>query len=307
MGPQGVMFHHFHDRVHPVGQGSISGAELERLIESIGRHRILPACEYLWRAQRGKLRAGDLCLTFDDNLRCQFDIARPVLDQFGLTAFWFVYTSVLQGNVEPLEIYRYFRNTQFDSVDGFYDAFFDVLDSSPHAQIAEMLLEEFNPRTYLAGFPFYTDADRKFRFVRDEALGPARYCELMDQMIAEAGIDISEVAKQLWMRDDDIRALHGAGHVIGLHSHTHPTRMEHLDEDGQRDQYFENYSYLNQLLDERPAAMSHPCNSYNATTLAILRELGITLGFRANMAAGYGGELEHPREDHANLMRAMAA
>jgi hypothetical protein len=59
------------------------------------------------------------------------------------------------------------------------------------------------------------------------------------------------------------------------------------------------------LLDERPVTMSHPCNSYNAMTLEILRELGITLGFRANMAGGFASELELPREDHANLIRAM--
>ena len=38
-----------------------------------------------------------------------------------------------------------------------------------------------------------------------------------------------------------------------------------------------------------------------------LRELGITLGFRANMARSSFSELEYPREDHANLMRAIAA
>jgi hypothetical protein len=53
--------------------------------------------------------------------------------------------------------------------------------------------------------------------------------------------------------------------------------------------------------------MSHPCNSYNATTLSVLRELGITVGFRANMAAGKISELEYPREDHANLVGALAA
>lgn len=307
MSAHGVMFHHFHSAHHPAGQGSIGGEQLIQVIESIGPARILCAREFHWRAEHGTLRDADVCLTFDDNLRCQYEVALPVLEQFGLTAFWFVYTSVLQRNVEPLEIYRHFRMTQFSSVDSFYDAFFDALESSEHAAIAHTLLEEFNPRTYLAGFPFYTERDRRFRFVRDEALGPARYCELMDQMIREAGTDIGEISKSLWMNDAAIRALHGAGHVIGLHSHTHPTRIAHLDEDSQRDEYFDNYAYLHQLLSERPTAMSHPCNSYNATTLSILRELGISLGFRSNMASGMASNLEYPREDHANLVRAMAA
>lgn len=307
MPAQGVMFHHFHSAVHPAGQGSIDAVALRQIIERISPARILPAREFLSRAQNGQLRENEVCLTFDDNLRCQYDIALPVLEEFGLTAFWFVYTSVLQGNVEPLEVYRHFRMTRFDSVDAFYRAFFDQIESSPHHTIVQTLLEEFNPRAYLADFGFYTDADRKFRFVRDEALGPARYREVVDQMIADAGIDVREIAKSLWMDDFRLRDLHSGGHVIGLHSHTHPTRFEHLDEDGQREEYFDNYAYLHQLLNERPTAMSHPCNSYNATTLGILQELGITLGFRANMARGKVSELEYPREDHANLVRAIAA
>jgi peptidoglycan/xylan/chitin deacetylase (PgdA/CDA1 family) len=301
------MFHHFHSNVHPAGQGSISGPELTTLIESLGPERILPAREFQRRAKHNQLRPGDLCLTFDDNLRCQYDVALPVLERFSLTAFWFVYTSVLQGNIEPLEVYRYFRMAHFASVDAFYKAFFDCIEAGPHHEFVQTLLEEFNPRFYLAGFPFYTDADRKFRFVRDEALGPGRYREVMGQMIADSGMDVAAVANQLWMNDRDIRALHATGHVIGLHSHTHPTRVAHLDEDGQREEYFANYSYLHALLGDRPTTMSHPCNSYNATTLSILRELGIELGFRANLANIGTSELEHPREDHANLVRAMAA
>jgi peptidoglycan/xylan/chitin deacetylase (PgdA/CDA1 family) len=307
MHPHGIMFHHFHSEVHPAGQGSISAEQLTVLIQSIGVARILPARQFLFRSLHGQLQPHDTCLTFDDNLRCQYEVALPVLRRFRLTAFWFVYTSVLQGNVEPLEVYRHFRMTQFRSVNAFYDAFFQTIEVGPHNALVESLLEEFNPRTYLAGFPFYTEADRRFRFVRDEALGPVRYREVMDQMIADSGMDVPEVARSLWMNDDNIRALDANGHVIGLHSHTHPTRIAHLDEDGQRDEYFENYAYLHGLLGERPTTMSHPCNSYNAATLSILRELGITLGFRANMAPGNFGELELPREDHANLVRVLAA
>ena len=68
---------------------------------------------------------------------------------------------------------------------------------------------------------------------------------------------------------------------------------------------FAIYPIVARLLGARPIAMSHPCNSYNATTIGVLRELGVQLGFRANMAAGFGGHLEQPREDHANVMAAM--
>ena len=95
--------------------------------------------------------------------------------------------------------------------------------------------------------------------------------------------------------------------MVGLHSHTHPTRIERLPVEIQRDEYRKNFDCLLDLLGERPEAMSHPCNSYSRDTLKILRELGISLGFAANMQARGQSELEYPREDHANLVKSIAA
>src|SRR5205085_398427 len=105
--------------------------------------------------------------------------------------------------------------------------------------------------------------------------------------------------------DAEVRSLHQSGHVIGLHSHTHPTRLNRLSDEEQRYEYRANHRYLTALLGEEPASVSHPCNSYDERTIQILRSLGIKLGFRANMTAGFDSELELPREDHANLLRQL--
>ncbi len=115
----GIMFHHFTGRGHPQGQGAISADDLAWVIQWLGPDRILPAREFYRGALAGSLGSRDLCLSFDDALRCQYDVAVPVLRSFGLTAFFFVYTSVMEGQAESLEIYRYFRTTCFPSVDAF--------------------------------------------------------------------------------------------------------------------------------------------------------------------------------------------
>jgi len=307
MQPHGIMFHHFHDRRHPRGQGAISRDDLRRLIDYVGQDRILPAREWMRRASKGTLRDSDVCLTFDDNLRCQYDVAVPVLREFGLTAFWFVYTSVLRGNVETLEIYRYFRTTEFTDIDKFYCAFFQALDESPYAEQAERSLATFDPKQYLKEFTFYSDNDRRFRFARDRVLGPASYADVMDRMIVKAGVDVARMRAELWMDNDAVREVHAGGHVIGLHSDTHPTQIGELPFEQQQLEYQTNHAYLTQLLGDPPLAASHPCNSYSAATLEILRDLGIQLAFRANMSTSAGSMLEWPREDHANLCKRMAA
>ncbi|MBI5865535.1 MAG: polysaccharide deacetylase family protein [Planctomycetes bacterium] len=306
MRAHGIMFHHFHGGSHRRSQGAVGADDLEQLIAFVGRERILPAEEFFSRAVRGGLRAEHVCLTFDDNLRCQFDVARPVLEKYGLTAFWFIATATLNGQGAEFEIHRSFRERCFHGIDDFHEAFFRAVCSGEHCPKVEQALRSFDPRTFLATFPFYTDADRRFRFVRDEVLGPSAYDETMRSMMGESGVRPGDLTRDLWMDEDCLVALHRGGHILGLHTHTHPTRVAYLSAAEQEREYRDNYMALMQLTGRTPQTASHPCNSYNAATLAILRKLGIRLGFRADGALADAGPLEHPREDVACILRRMA-
>jgi peptidoglycan/xylan/chitin deacetylase (PgdA/CDA1 family) len=313
-----MMFNHFHGRGHARGQGSISGEQLVEMVRFIGREHILPAREWLDRAESGALGPHDLCLTFDDNLRCQYDVAVPVLREQGLTAFWFVPTAVMVGAYHGnVEIYRAFRTGWFDDVNEFYEAFFACVRRSAFVSLVFEALRAFSPSRHLSEFSFYTDADRTFRYVRDDVLGAERYRRVMLNLMSDCGVDEEALAAGLWMDDARLRELHAGGHVVGLHSHTHPMRLAELDGREQAREYRANREYLSTLLGEAPVAMSHPCNSYSAQTLRMLRELGVRLGFRANMA-GAGAEcgngpshqrrcphLEHPRQDHTLIVKEM--
>lgn len=305
MTAHGIMFHHFHDDRHPSGQGSMSADELVRMIRYLGPERILSAEVWMERALAGSLTADDLCFTFDDALRCQYDIALPVLEDYGITAFWFVYSSVFEGGLELLEIYRYFRSTEFDDVDDFYKAFFaDAAKLYPGA--VKRGFVDFDPSAYLVDFPFYTNNDRIFRYLRDDVLGPEKYARVMQPMIAKAGYDMETLRTLLWLTDGQLANLAASGHVIGLHSYSHPTVLERLPADAQRLEYRRNYDHLSRVVGAAPHTVAHPCNSYGPETLEILRDLGVKLGFRANTAGPARSPFEFPREDHANVLKAMA-
>jgi len=306
MQPHGIMFHHFHGDQHPVGQGSLSADQLATMIDFLGRDRILPAAEWRRRALSGALGEGDLCLTFDDNLRCQYDIACPVLEDYGITAFWFVYTSVLEGKLERLELYRHFRTVYFESVGAFYDAFYRAANGAGYEVEISSELRTFEASRYLVAYPFYTVADKQFRYVRDDVLGTGRYHKVMDGMMAAKGVDIELLARNLWMDEVMLRQLHDEGHLIGLHSHTHPTRMAELPYEEQEREYRANQACLARWLGTSPDTMSHPCNSYNDDTLRALRSLGVKLGFRSNTAQKASSSLEYPREDHTNVLAEMS-
>ena len=306
MTSHALMFHHFFNSdIHPRGQGAINDEEFENILNFVGIENILCAEDFMQRTLEGTLLPNHRCITLDDALQCQYDIAYPVLKKLDLTAFWFVYSSVLQGNIENLEVHRYFRTVVYSQIDDFYRDFFELIESHyPHAR--QKTQESFDPTEYLAEWDFYSDNDRRFRFIRDVALGPAQYTESMAKLMELRDFDVQTAAQSLWMDDTNIQQLHQDGHMIGLHSHTHPTCLANLNAAEQRIEYQQNYDHIESIVGEPPRTMAHPCNSYNQTTLDILKELGVVLGFRSNMKEiEPRSSLEMRREDHISILKQL--
>lgn len=304
--PTGLMFHHFHGGVHPAVQGSIDAEQFRAILEAVGVQNILSAEAWTQKAIRGTLGPTDTCVTFDDALLCQYEVAKPVLDELGIKAFWFIYTSVFEGTIEKLELFRYFRSTAFEAIDDFYRAFFEVTKEKLGHRYSEVR-DNFDPTDYLPHSPFYTPSDRWFRYLRDQVLGQEAYYAIVEDMIDGAGFDRELAAKNLWLRAEHVRGLSDEGHVIGLHSHSHPTTMGKLPRSEQLREYSTNAAHVSALTGKTARTVSHPCNSYSSDTLELLTDLKIEIGFRADIAPVSGrGPLEFCREDHANLLRSIA-
>ena len=304
--PHGLLFHHFHDAVHPEGQGSITADTFFDILKYIGLENIVSAEEWMRHAFNGSLSNNDICITFDDNLRCQYDIAAPVLRELGLTAFWFVYTSPLDGIVEKLELYRYFRSNNFPATEDFYEAFYAAVMETNFADQIDRGLLDVDVSDYLGDKPFYSLADRKFRYIRNRILKPEEYDSIMDRMIDAAGLDRSLVYRQLWMDEQCLRSLYDQGHLIGLHSHSHHTGLASKDINQQKVEYSANFDALRTVLKEAPITASYPFGEYNEDTLSVMNALGVRLGFRADMDGPAPSNLEFPRENHATIMMRMS-
>jgi peptidoglycan/xylan/chitin deacetylase (PgdA/CDA1 family) len=298
-----MMFHHFCGDRHPRGQGAISAEELDRLIQWIGPRNILSAADWLRAFHGGSLLPSQTCLTFDDNLKCQFDIALPVLEHYKLEAFWFVYTGYLADGLLPrLEVYRYFRTVQFPDIEAFYDEFFGSA-ARLYGEEVVAWLDQFDRSRFPMYPSFYSLNDCRFRQSRDALLGEDRYFAVMNQMLAKYSLNAEEIARTVLMGDAEISDLHRRGHIVGLHSHTHPTDLSRFAEERQAWEYERNLASLKAIIGEKPTTMSHPCNSYDASTLALLGRLGIKVGFRADVSGTANSCLELPRRDHSVLMR----
>ena len=303
------MFHHFYSQSHPAGQGAINVEQFEKIICWLDeKFKILSPIDYISKHLKRELKDDEICLTFDDSLLCQYDVALPVLQEYNLTAFFNVYSSAFSGNPDPLEVYRYFRTVTFPEIDIFYEAFFE----SAKKNFADLYLtgqSKFKANLdYLSEYPFYSRSDKLFRFFRDETLGRANYCRIMDMLIEETNFDRNDVPKKVFMTRDNLKELSSLGHQVGLHSDTHPTDIAKLSKTEQEKEYFTNYDFIVNELGMAPISMAHPCGKYNDETLNVLNSLDVQIGFASNMHPKKTDlKLAVPRQDHMNILELVNA
>lgn len=302
----GIMFHHFHSDSHSPRPGSISADDLDRMIGFLReRLDILSPEDFHAQALAGTLAPTATVLTFDDALQSQLDLALPVLEDNNIRGIFSVYSSVFSAQPDPLEVFASFRADFFDDFDEFWGVFQDhTLARGPF--LVDRMVADFQS-DYLGFFPFYSDSERRFRFLRDEIMGPDLYKATMWSLIESTpGFHLEEVVAALWMKPDGLKTLVSGGHAVGLHSHSHPTRMDRLPEQQQKFEYSTNMNWVESNLGVSPEFVAHPCGQYSRVTLDVLDELGIRVGFRSSLTPGrHDSLLEFPREDHSNVMREM--
>ena len=244
----------------------------------------------------------EVCITFDDSLKCQVDVAYPVLKELNITAFWFIYSSIFKGDIAHLEIYKYFYNTYFTDFDQFYKIFKTYLLKKRNKKFYSNYLTKFLESNYLIEDDFYSESEREFRFFRDSVLKTYEFQHIMDKMLEDYSVDVKKIAKNLWMNKKDLLGLNSKNHVIGLHSFSHPTNMKLLKFNEQLDEYIKNEKHIYSVTGKKPITVSHPCGSYNKNTIKILNEIGIRVGFRADFQKLNHTNLEFPRVDHSCIL-----
>ena len=195
----GIMFHHFHDDfLHKNSQGSINKDDFYKILKFIGRENILDADVFFTRLKEKKLQEKNVCLTFDDAIKCQYDIALPVLEDLKIKSFFFIYSSMFKGELSLLELYRYFRTNYFNNIDEFYNYFYKLLDKdlSVFFKNQEKIIKDSKVK-----FSFYSTNDIKFRLVRDKLLSQLDYKKIMFAMFNEKNFKPEDHHSNIFMSE----------------------------------------------------------------------------------------------------------
>ena len=110
--------------------------------------------------------------------------------------------------------------------------------------------------------------------------------------------------------------MNNQGYLIGLHAHSHPTLLERISFVEQTNKFEKNLFSISNTLGEPKNEikyMLHLCESYNNTTLEILKELTISLGLKQIMTIEpekgmkklNNSFLEIARQNHSEIYKKM--
>ncbi len=316
----GIMFHHFHDGInYKKGEGSISGQQLINVINFIGKKNILSGDIFIKKIINKSIKKKEVCLTFDDASMDQINIALPILQKLKIKAIFFIHTSVFEKSNNNLELFRYFRLNYSGGKNKYFKDFFRLVKSK-HKKITKndlnnfLLLHKKTIQFTHKKFPFYSLIDIKFRLIRDKFLNLKDYQLINLQLMKKQKFNIKKANKILIMSKENLKTIRNEGHMIGLHSHNHPTLLEKLNYTNQLREYVKNIKTLKKLLPKIIIqSMAHPCGSYDWKTLAILKILKIKVGFKQIMIVEKekkmkkinNSSLEIAREDVTNIINRM--
>jgi len=303
----GLMFHRFsNSKKNNYIPGSLIKKDLEDIIKYVGRNRILTPQKWLNKLAKNKLNKNNLCITFDDGLKSQYKIALPVLNKYKIKAFWFIHTGIFSKIYDKNEIFTYLIFTKFKKFQIFFKKFLNYSKFDKSLFQSKRFKSFF--KKYSKQYKYYSKSEIQYRFIKDFVFLRKKFEIIMTKFFLNNKINIKKYEQSTWMRKNDIINLSKNGHIIGMHSFSHPYRISNISKFDQKKEYQKNFKDLKSICKKNIMSMSHPMNSYNNYILKLLSKMGIVCGFKAdnkiNMKSKkFYEHLKIPREDAIFILK----
>ena len=273
----GILFHHFNkNNKFYKSPGTLDENKFYKFLKKYKKIIINPD-EFLLKKKRG------ICLTFDDGLKCQYEIALPILEDLNIKAFFFVFTQPHKDFNLTTEIIRYFKFKYYSNQRKFYLDFFKNVEEFKFIKISKLNLFSIKKiATIKKQSPYYTIEDIKFKIIRDQYLNLEEYNKIIFNMMHEKKIDIKKLNRDLYMNKTNIKNLSINKHVIGLHSHFHNHKLHEYSFESEYFDYRLNKKILEKITNNKIYTCSYPFGNFTSNTEKILKKLKIKYAFCKN-------------------------
>jgi peptidoglycan/xylan/chitin deacetylase (PgdA/CDA1 family) len=243
----------------------VTTADLAAQLELIGRSFAFVSRDELLAAVTGEtaLPERTCVVTFDDGLRCQLELALPVLDRLGIPAIFFVAGKPL---AEERVLYVHKVHALRERLP---DA--ELLRLAGAADVsAEVASEHYR----------YDDPDAaRLKYLLNMALPLDEREQVVGTAFADVFPDEGAFARELYMSRDDVARLERARGAIGSHSYGHEP-LARLDDDALDRDLEAVAALLGEVTGSRPRTLSYPHGTASTVDVRVARRAHAA-GFRA--------------------------
>lgn len=223
----------------------VTTAQLEAQIEALAdTHQLVSRDELVAAVGGDAVLPNPACvLTFDDGLRCQFELALPVLERLGAPAIFFVSGRPLAER-RMLEVHK-------------LHALREHLTDDELAARLPQGLPEVSTEEAQTHYRYDTTAAARLKFLLNIRLPADRRRDIVDELFAAVFPDESAVAEELYMDAAQVVELERAHRSVGAHSYAHQP-LATLSNGELGDDIARVTQLLEELTGTRPRAFSYP-------------------------------------------------
>lgn len=255
-----IMFHHFHHDGSCFSiKGSFSADKFESLIQNIGRNNILDFDKWIEKYESNTLNDNETCFTFDDGLKCQYDIVLPILKKYQIKACWSIISSTLTSGNLAIESLKYILNRYFYGKEYvFYDLFKTFFNKKYDLIKAE---------NYRKDIEFYSKEEREFRYIRDLLLTNEELKHFVQSFNNEV--------PRLFINSNELKDIIGSQQFISNHSHNHRTDLTKMT----LSEYYDEFQKCNDILSKFSCGINYltlPCGICDEKIRKVTEKLNIS-------------------------------
>lgn len=250
-----IMCHHFHDnKQFKKIRGSLSKSKFENIVKKNLKKK------YIY--------------TFDDSLKSQYYIAKPILEKYNLKGIFFINT------------FQFDKKYNYHEISKFFEKFFFKTNRTYSLEVIKNFLllnkgfkfkKNFNKEKKL--FPFYDINEIKLRDIRNKKL--SSYNKTLKKIFLLKNFKYKLFHKKIYMNKKEVIEI-SKKHKIGLHTHTHPYDFKNIAIKKQFKEIYYNKKILENMIKINIDTFSYPTGGYNNYVIETLKRIKILSAFKNN-------------------------
>ncbi|MBS3913930.1 polysaccharide deacetylase family protein [Methylomonas rivi] len=258
-----MIYHRVLDKPDFMRPGEVDKVAFTWHMQLLAKHfNVLPLADALDRMQNDTLPSRAVCITFDDGYADNYNNALPILQQFNLTATFFIANGFLNGG-------RMWNDTVIEAIRNFPGS---VLD------LTEIGLGQFD-----------MISENQKGQAANKIIGQIKHLpiETRNQYTAYIAAQSQNLPDDLMMTSEQLKKLYQSGMEIGGHTVNHPI-LAKLDDEIANQEILQNKLFLEQLLSISLRFFAYPNGKPDSDFLRQHKQMVRENGYQAAVSTHWG-------------------